>query len=83
MERAPDNGFDEVEPGVEACLTCHIEMDTKGGQSPRDVARRTAETLRKLAMAIEAGSFDTGFVPILGVDGQKVGELYLDFYGQG
>jgi hypothetical protein len=83
MNQMPDDGFDEVESGVDACLVCHIEMDTKGGKSPRDAARRTAETLRKLATAIEAGAFDTGFVPILGVDGEKVGELYLDFYGEG
>lgn len=75
MENVPDHGFDEIEEGVEACLTCEIKMDTTGGQSPRDVAKRTAETLRKLAAAIETGAFDTGFAPILGTDGEKVGEL--------
>jgi len=52
-----------------------------GGRSPRDAAHYTAETLRKLANAIEAGAFDTGFVPF-GVNGENVGELYLDFHGR-
>lgn len=85
MEHVPphDDGFDEVDPLSTAALVCHIEMDTKGGLSPRDVASQTAQTLRKLATAIEAGAFDTGFFPILGVKGENVGELYLDFYGEG
>lgn len=83
MERVPDNGFDEFDPDSLAGLVCHIEMDTKGGQTPREVATSTAKTLRKLATAIESGFFDTGHFPITGEKGENVGELYLDFYGEG
>ena len=82
MENRPDAGFDDLDEVVTPSLWCQIEMVTAGGRSPRDVAHRTAETLRKLATATESGAFDTGIVPILGVDGEKIGELSLDFYGE-
>jgi len=79
---APLPGFDEIDPGVLAGLTCHIEIEMTGGQTARDVAAQTAETLRELAIQIEGGKFDTGFHRVITKKGVDVGELYLDFYGE-
>lgn len=79
----PLDGFDQIDPEVLAALTCHIEMEVSGGKTPREVANATAEALRLVAAKIENGQLDTGHHPIMSVTGQQLGELYLDFFGEG
>lgn len=76
-------GFDEFDPLSEAALKCDIELDTTGHRTSRDAAKATAALLRALAASIENGQLDTGFHPVMNANGEKVGEVYLDFYGIG
>ncbi len=77
------DGFDEFDEDTEAALKCDIELDIKGHKTPRDAAKATAAILRALAASIENGQLGTGFHPVLNVGQEKVGEVYLDFYGEG
>jgi hypothetical protein len=79
----PFLGFDDIDPLAVAGLTCHIELEMTGGETPRDVATLVAEELRKAAALIEAGALDTGFHPIPSDTGESMGQIYLDFFGEG
>lgn len=79
----PLNGFDAFSPGCLAGLTCHIEMEVTGGRTPREVSIAVAEALRSIAARIESGSMDTGHHSIATKAGKPVGELYLDYFGEG
>lgn len=83
MNGVPFTGFDKVDPLCVAGLTCHIELEMTGGLTPRDVATLIAEELRKAAALIETGALDTGFHPISSDSGGSLGEIYLDFFGEG
>jgi hypothetical protein len=63
---------DEMRPG----LTCHVEIECG------DIATATW-ALRDLATQIEADKLDSGFDPIKGQSGEKIGEAYLDHYATG
>lgn len=79
----PLDGFDDFDPETEAGLTCHIELETSGWQTPRQASVHIAEVLRNLADQIEAGARDTGHHAVTSGDGKALGELYLDYYGEG
>lgn len=67
--------FEEDDPSVEERLKCDVEMDCANGKA-------VAWVLRQLADKIEAGDLDTGFHPLTVPNGDTVGEVYLDYYGQ-
>ena len=71
---------DREEDGV-ACLKCDVELDMKG-ETYREILRRTTAALRFAADRIASGELDTGFHDVHDADGQKVGEIYLDHYGE-
>ncbi len=75
--------MDESEDGFKSCLTCHIEIDNEGGDTPREVATSTAKALRALAAQIEAGTLDDGHHPINLLDGKEIGKVYIDWYASG
>lgn len=79
----PIEGFDDFDPMTTAALICHVELDVKGGRTPREVAATTAAHLRTIAAGIEAGLYDTGHHPFTGKDGVEVGTVYVDFYSEG
>lgn len=73
--------MDECEPDVQPGLTCHIEIDNEIGNTPREVASATAKALRALAAQIEAGTLNDGHHPINLLSGEKIGKVYIDWYG--
>ena len=75
--------MDECDPELQPGLTCHVEIDNECGQSARDIDATTAWALRNLAAQIEAGKLDSGFHPIKTPSGEKIGEVYLDYYETG
>ncbi|MBY5338198.1 hypothetical protein HFO99_30555 [Rhizobium leguminosarum] len=77
------DGFDEFDEDTEAALKCDIELDIQGHRTPREAAKATAAILRALAASIENGQLDTGHHPVMNLDQEQVGEIYLDFYGVG
>ena len=79
----PIDGFDDHDPETLAGLICHIELDTSGWQTPREASVHIAEVLRNLADQIEAGAKDTGHHTVPNDGGKVLGELYLDYYGEG
>ena len=75
--------MDDREDDMTAGLTCHIEIDNEGGDTPREVATSTAKALRALAAQIEAGTLEDGHHPISLLDGKEIGEVYIDWYASG
>ena len=80
-DRGNDAWLDEREDGGLSCIKCDVELDVKG-ETYREVLRRTAAALRVAADRISSGKLDTGFHDVTDVDGHKVGEIYLDHYGE-
>lgn len=72
--------MDECEPGGQPGLTCHIEINTEIGKTPREVAATTARALRALAAQVETGTLEDGFHPISILSGEKIGEVYIDWH---
>jgi hypothetical protein len=78
-----DSGWlDEFDPELVACLTCHVELEAKG-TTYRPVVQNIAAALRETAAKIESGLLDTGFHDLESPAGEKLGEVYLDYSGEG
>lgn len=73
--------LDEHNPEVKPGLQCDIEMSIEEGETLKETASAVAKTLRALAGQIESGVLDTGHHPISSPTGQKIGEIYLDWFG--
>jgi hypothetical protein len=61
---------------MEDRLKCDIEVDCANGKA-------VAWVLRKLADQLEDESMDSGHHDINMPNGEKVGEIYLDYYSKG
>ena len=62
-------------------LKCDIELDLSGPNNAT-INKWVADALRKLADRIEKDEFETGFHPVTDNVGKKIGEIYLDHYGE-
>ncbi len=65
---------DDDDPSVEERLKCDIEIDCAN-------CKAVAWVLRDLAEKLEHDIFDSGHHDVTVPDGEKVGEIYLDYYG--
>ncbi len=63
------------DPDFEERLKCDIEIDCSNGKA-------VAWVLRSLADQIEKGKLDTGHHDVKVPNGNKVEEVYLDYYAQ-
>ena len=79
-----DNGAmdDASDPELQPGLTCHIEIEIERGTS-REIDAATAWALRDIADRIEGRRLETGFHPVQAPGGDKIGEVYLDYYETG
>ena len=68
----------ELQPG----LTCHIEIEVERGTS-QEIDAATACALRNIADLIEGRRLESGFHPVKAPGGDKIGEVYLDYYQTG
>lgn len=74
--------WSDIDPSLQAGLKCDIEIVNELGTS-KEIDKSTAWALRQVASQLEAGALETGFHPVTGPDGAKIGEVYLDFYETG
>jgi hypothetical protein len=65
----------EDDPSMEERLQCDIEMDCTNSKA-------VAWVLRDLTSKIEQEAMDSGHHDILVPNGDKVGEIYLDYYAK-
>lgn len=65
--------MDEDDPEMRPGLKCDIEIDCSNGAA-------VAWVLRSLADKIETESLDSGWHDVNVPNGDKVGEVYLDYY---
>lgn len=80
--KATDTSWmDENEPGCRNALTCHIEIDIESEDTFRDILAKAAWALRTSAAQVEAGNYEDGHHPIKTLNGEKVGEIYIDYSG--
>jgi len=80
--KATDSSWlDEFDPELLAGLTCHIELEATG-ETPRRAVSDIAAALREAATGIESGLLDTGFHDLKSSTGEKLGQVYLDFYAE-
>ena len=68
--------MNEDDPAMEDRLQCDIEIDCANGKA-------VAWVLRDLANKIEQESLDSGHHDVKVPNGEKVGEVYLDYYATG
>ncbi|MCG7938894.1 MAG: hypothetical protein N0C88_08590 [Candidatus Thiodiazotropha lotti] len=66
--------FDD-NPDLEERLKCDVKIDCSNSKA-------VAWVLRSLADQIEQENLDTGFHDVKVPNGDKVGEVYLDYYAQ-
>ena len=78
---ADKSWLDEVDPDADPNLTCHVELSIETGDTFREQHAKVAWALRTIAVHLEAGNYDTGFHPIITLNGEKLGELYLSYDG--
>jgi hypothetical protein len=78
-----DGDGDDAEDGVIPHLKCDVELEFVG---PNDATNNKwcADALRALADRIERCEFygQDGHHPLLDNVGKKVGEVYIDYYGE-
>lgn len=67
--------MDDDDPDVVEQLQCDVELVCANEKA-------VAWVLRDLADKIEQGSLDTGHHDLKVPNGDKVGEVYLDYYGE-
>lgn len=63
----------EEDPSMEERVKCDIEIDCANGAA-------LAWLLRKIADQVEGEELDDGHHDLIVPDGDKVGEVYLDYY---
>jgi|GEM_PF-6493121 len=73
----------DPDPEVKNCLQCDIEIQDESGDTYRNILARVAEGLREIATQIETGKLDDGHHVVRWANGEKLGEVYLDYYGTG
>jgi hypothetical protein len=73
--------MDERDPEVQPGLMCHVEITIESGDTYREILAETARSLRTTALLVEEGKLETGHHPITTLSGEKIGEVYLDYYG--
>jgi hypothetical protein len=76
-----DNFMDDLDSEVQPALKCDVEIDNSSGRTLEEINKSTADALRSIASQIESDSLDTGFHPITTPSGEKIGQVYLDYYG--
>ena len=74
--------MDERDPEVQPCLKCDVELTIESGNTYREILAEAARALRATAAQIEGGKLDTGSHDIKTLSGEKIGEVYLDYYGE-
>ena len=60
-------------------IKCDVEIDVSG-PSDKTVVKWTADTLRRIADQLEAGSYEDGHHDVSDNSGRPVGTVYFDFY---
>lgn len=73
---------DASDPEFRPGLTCHIEIKAESATS-QQIDAMTAWALRSVADLIERRSLESGFHPVKAPDGEKIGEVYLDYHETG
>jgi hypothetical protein len=73
--------MDERDPEVRPGLKCDVELTIESGDTYRVILAEAARALRITAVQIEDGKLDTGFHPVMTLSGEKIGEVYVDYYG--
>lgn len=73
---------DASDPESQPGLTCHIEIEIESGTS-QEIDAATASALRNVAELIEGRRLESGFHPVKAPSGDKIGEVYLDYYETG
>ena len=83
MNRDTDDSrwMDERDDEVQLGLKCDVELTIESGDTYREIHAEAARALRAAAAQIEEGKLETGFHPVRTPSGEKIGEVYLDYYG--
>jgi len=74
--------MDERDPEIQPALKCDIEITIESGETYREISAEVARALRTTALQIEEGKLETGFHPIKKLNGEEIGQVYLDYYGR-
>jgi len=78
---AASGWMDEHDPEMQCRVTCHVELEIERGATFREILSKAAWGLRTTALEVEGGKLDAGFHPITNLEGEKIGEVYIDYHG--
>jgi hypothetical protein len=73
--------IDERDPETQPNLVCHVELSIETGDTFREQHAKAARALRTVAVQLEEGKFEDGSYPIVSLEGEKLGEVYLSYDG--